>query len=179
MQRAIITLVVSLVSFVPLAGLADGMPASDSKTAPTPPPPGGNKLSMGDLAPDAPATYTVVKGDTLWGISGKFLKDPAVYDELHKTIADTDKIIQDLNAGQGTAGKLLKSDELHKQLVDTIGKLDLIIDKVNSGQGTLGQLLVNPQLYDNLSGATREMHGLMQDFRANPKKFLRIKLGLF
>jgi len=113
------------------------------------------------------------------GAAGKFLKDPAVYDELHKTIADTDKIIQDLNAGQGTAGKLLKSDELHKQLVDTIGKLDLIIDKVNSGQGTLGQLLVNPQLYDNLSGATREMHGLMQDFRANPKKFLRIKLGLF
>jgi len=113
------------------------------------------------------------------GAAGKFLKDPAVYDELHKTIADADKIIQDLNAGQGSAGKLLKSDELHKQLVDTIAKLDLIIDKVNSGQGTIGQLLVNPQLYDNLSGATREMHGLMQDFRANPKKFLRIKLGLF
>jgi phospholipid/cholesterol/gamma-HCH transport system substrate-binding protein len=113
------------------------------------------------------------------GSAGKFLKDPAVYDELHKTIADADKIIEDLNAGQGTAGKLLKSDELHKQLVDTIAKLDLIIDKVNSGQGTIGQLLVNPQLYDNLSGATREMHGLMQDFRANPKKFLRIKLGLF
>jgi len=113
------------------------------------------------------------------GAAGKFLNDPAVYDELHKTIADADKIIQDLNAGQGTAGKLLKSDELHKQLVDTIAKLDLIIDKVNSGQGTIGQLLVNPQLYDNLSGATREMHALMQDFRANPKKFLRIKLGLF
>jgi len=30
-----------------------------------------------------------------------------------------------------------------------------------------------------LNGATREMHLLMKDFRANPKKFLRIKLGLF
>ncbi len=50
---------------------------------------------------------------------------------------------------------------------------------MNAGQGTIGQLLVNPQLYDNLNGSTREMHGLMKDFRANPKKFLRIKLRLF
>jgi len=68
---------------------------------------------------------------------------------------------------------------LSNQLKATLGKVDSIIDKVASGQGTLGQLLVNQQLYDNLNGATREMHLLMKDFRANPKKFLRIKLGLF
>jgi phospholipid/cholesterol/gamma-HCH transport system substrate-binding protein len=113
------------------------------------------------------------------GTAGKLLKDPALYDETQKTIAGVHKLVDDLNAGQGTAGKLLKSDELHKQLSDTIAKLDLMLDKLNSGQGTLGQLFVNPQLYDNLSGATREMHLLMKDFRANPKKFLRIKLGLF
>jgi phospholipid/cholesterol/gamma-HCH transport system substrate-binding protein len=113
------------------------------------------------------------------GTAGKLLKDPALYDETQKTIAGVHKLVDDLNAGQGTAGKLLKSDELHKQLSDTIAKLDLMLDKINSGQGTLGQLMVNPQLYDNLSGATREMHLLMKDFRANPKKFLRIKLGLF
>ena len=112
------------------------------------------------------------------GSAGKLLKDPALYDETQKTIAGIHKLVDDLNAGKGTAGKLLKSDELSKQLSDTIAKLDLMLDKVNSGQGTIGQLLVNQQLYDNLNGATREMHLLMKDFRANPKKFLRIKLVL-
>jgi phospholipid/cholesterol/gamma-HCH transport system substrate-binding protein len=113
------------------------------------------------------------------GTAGKFLKDPAVYDETRKTIEGVHKLVDDLNAGKGTAGQLLKSDDLSNQLKDTIAKLDSILDKVNSGKGTIGQLLVDPQLYDNLNGATHEMHMLMKDFRANPKKFLRIKLAIF
>jgi phospholipid/cholesterol/gamma-HCH transport system substrate-binding protein len=113
------------------------------------------------------------------GTAGKLLKDPAIYDEARQTVAGLHKIVDDLNAGQGTAGKFLKSDELHKQLSDTATKIDVLLDKMNSGEGTIGQLLVNPQMYDNLNGATRELHGLMKDFRANPKKFLRIKLSIF
>jgi phospholipid/cholesterol/gamma-HCH transport system substrate-binding protein len=50
---------------------------------------------------------------------------------------------------------------------------------VNSGQGTLGQLVVNPQLYETLNGATGQLQQLLKDMRANPKKFLRIKLAIF
>ncbi len=113
------------------------------------------------------------------GTAGKLLKDPALYNEAQQTIADVHKLVDNLNAGKGTAGQLLTSDELSNQLKATISKIDSVIDKVNSGQGTIGQLLVNQQLYDNLNGATREMHLLMQDFRSNPKKFLRIKLSIF
>jgi phospholipid/cholesterol/gamma-HCH transport system substrate-binding protein len=113
------------------------------------------------------------------GTAGKFLKDPAIYNETQQTIAGVHKLVDNLNAGKGTAGQLLTNEDLSNQLKATLAKVDSIIDKVASGQGTLGQLLVNQQLYDNLNGATREMHLLMKDFRANPKKFLRIKLGLF
>jgi len=113
------------------------------------------------------------------GTAGKFLKDTAVYDETKQTIAGVHKLVDDLNAGKGTAGKLLKSDELSNEVKTTLGKIDSILDKVDSGKGTIGQLLVDPQLYENLNGATREMHLLMKDFRANPKKFLRIKLAIF
>jgi phospholipid/cholesterol/gamma-HCH transport system substrate-binding protein len=113
------------------------------------------------------------------GTAGKFLKDEALYTDAHKSILEVRKMVEDLNAGKGTAGKLLKSDDLHDQLRASMAKIDLMIDKVNSGQGTIGQLLVNPQFYDELNGTTREMHELFKDCRANPKKFLRVKLSLF
>ena len=120
------------------------------------------------------------------GTAGKLLKDPALYDETRATIddtraaiADVRKLVAGVNDGQGTVGKLLKSDDLHNQLQATMGRLDTLLEKINNGQGTLGQLLVNPALYESLDGTTREMNGLLKDFRANPKKFLRIKLAIF
>src|SRR5579863_3120410 len=119
---------------------------------------------------------SIQKGD---GTIGKLMKDPALYDDTRATIGDLRGILAGLQQGKGTAGKLLSSDDLHNQLQATMGRLDTLLDKINNGQGTLGQLLVNPSLYQNLDSTTREINGLMKDFRANPKKFLRIKLGLF
>lgn len=113
------------------------------------------------------------------GAAGKLVQDPALYDEARGAIADVRQVLADINSGKGTIGKLLKSDDLHNQVQATIGRLDSILEKINGGQGTIGQLLVNPQLYDTLNGTTNELHGLLKDFRANPKKFLRIKIGLF
>lgn len=113
------------------------------------------------------------------GSAGLFLKDPKMYHDLDTAVNQFNTILTNLNAGKGTAGQLLKDDKIAKQLSATLDKVDLTIDKVNSGQGTIGQLLVNPQLYDAANGTTRELHGLLKDFRANPKKFLSIKLHIF
>lgn len=113
------------------------------------------------------------------GTAGKLLKHDAIYTEARDSISELRKMLAEVNAGKGTAGKLLKDDTLANQLSATIGRVDKILDRVNRGEGTLGQLLVNSSLYENLDGTAVEMKGLMKDFRANPKKFLRIKLALF
>jgi phospholipid/cholesterol/gamma-HCH transport system substrate-binding protein len=113
------------------------------------------------------------------GTAGLFLKDPKMYNDLDQSLGQLNTILTDLNAGKGTAGQLLKDDKIARQLSTTLEKVNLTIDKVNSGQGTIGQLLVNPALYDSATGSTRELHELLKDFRANPKKFLSIKLRIF
>jgi phospholipid/cholesterol/gamma-HCH transport system substrate-binding protein len=113
------------------------------------------------------------------GTAGLLLKDPKMYNDLDTSVKQLNAILSNLNAGKGTAGQLLTNDRIAKEVSSTLNKINLTIDKVNSGQGTVGQLLVNPQLYDAITGSTREMHGLLKDFRANPKKFLRIKLAVF
>ncbi len=113
------------------------------------------------------------------GNLGLLLKDRALYDDFRTTMTEFNSLLADLQAGKGTAGQLLKNDELHKRLDDLMNRFTVIVDKVNSGQGTIGQFVVNPQLYNSLNEMTHEFESLAKDMRANPKKFLTIRLTLF
>jgi phospholipid/cholesterol/gamma-HCH transport system substrate-binding protein len=113
------------------------------------------------------------------GTAGKLMRDPVLYDEVQRTIVQIRALVTNVNSGKGTAAKLINDPQLYAQVTQLVEKLDATINRVTSGQGTLGQLLVNPQLYETLNSATREMQALVKDMHANPKQFLRIKLGLF
>lgn len=113
------------------------------------------------------------------GTAGQLLTDRKLYDNVNQAVAQLNTTLANLNAGKGTAGQLLVSDKIANQLSATLTNVNTTIDKMNAGQGTIGQLLVNPQLYDNLTGSTRELQETLKAFRANPKKYLSIKLHIF
>ncbi len=113
------------------------------------------------------------------GTAGQFLQNPSLYNDARASVAELRNIIAGLNSGKGTAGKLLKDEAAYQEIQRVLAKLNHTLDRLNSGQGTLGQLIVNPGLYTSIEGLTTELQSLVRDVRANPKKYLSIKLGLF
>lgn len=113
------------------------------------------------------------------GTLGKLLYDPTLYDEVKRTVSNSNSIVTDIRGGKGTLGKLVSDETLYKQLRETSGNLASATAKLNENTTTAGKLFSDPQLYDNLAGLTGDLRLLIGDFRQNPKKFLRIKVGIF
>ena len=113
------------------------------------------------------------------GTAGKFLKDPALYNNANDTISNLKKITDDINAGKGAIGKLSKDEELAKKLDTTITKLSELTTQLEAGQGTAGKLIKDETLYNNTNQTMVETQELLKAIRQNPKKYLSIKLHIF
>ena len=113
------------------------------------------------------------------GTLGKFLTDDAFARSLSSTGANLDAITGRINRGEGTAGRLLADRELYDRLNSMSDRLDKVMAGLQDGQGTAGQLLHDRQLYENMNGAVGELRQLVRDIRADPRKFLNVRVSLF
>ncbi len=89
-------------------------------------------------------------------------KDPA-----SAPIADGD-ILQ----GTGSAD----FDKTLQQANDTLSETARLLAAINDQAGTAGQLIYTDTLHKNLSEVTEEMEDVLQDFKKNPRRYLKLSV---
>ena len=113
------------------------------------------------------------------GSLGKFLNDDALAQSLTKTTTNLDAITGRISRGEGTAGKLITEQQLYDRLNSMSERLDKVMTGLQQGEGTAGRLLQDRQLYENMNGAVAELRQLVKDIRADPRKFLNVRVSIF
>jgi len=113
------------------------------------------------------------------GSLGHLLNDDALSKSVTSATSNLDAITGRINKGEGTAGKLINDTELYNRLNSMADRLDKLTASLNQGEGTAGQLLHDKQLYENMNSAVTELHNLVKDIRADPKKYLNVRVSIF
>src|SRR5687767_13481102 len=91
-------------------------------------------------------------------------------DALRSTLA---RVEGSANAMVATANAMTATANAMERSVTS---LHSVFQKVDQGNGTLGRLVNDSSLYLDLQGAAREIRVLAADFRANPKKFINLRV---
>ncbi len=98
--------------------------------------------------------------------------------------------VDKVTSGPELANTVKRIDQLTQRLDGTLGTVDrsstsleAILARVERGEGTLGKLSKDEQLYKNATDATanmnkaaEELQKLVGDFRANPRKYVNLKI---
>jgi phospholipid/cholesterol/gamma-HCH transport system substrate-binding protein len=113
------------------------------------------------------------------GSLGRLLNDDAVSKSVTSATSNLDAITGRINKGEGTAGKLITDAELYNRLNSMADRLDKLTAALSQGEGTAGQLLHDKQLYENMNGAVTQLQDLLKAIKADPKKYLNVKVSIF
>ena len=69
-----------------------------------------------------------------------------------------------------------KMDRLAGRLDSLRAALQSVTGKLDSGKGTLGKLVNDDKLYQDVSAATQTIKALIEDIKANPKKYFKVEI---
>jgi phospholipid/cholesterol/gamma-HCH transport system substrate-binding protein len=131
---------------------------------------------------------------------GQALYTDEMYRKVSEPLKELDESLAKLQAGEGLAGSLLKDTKSYDQAMAQASDLRRSLGKlggqemlqsskaydewVRRAQMAIAQvdafersgMMTNSSFYDNLVGMSKELRESTQDFRKNPKKYLRMKL---
>jgi hypothetical protein len=131
---------------------------------------------------------------------GKALYTDEVYRKVMEPLRELDQSLARLQAGQGSGGALIHDSKQYDQAMtqavdlrhsivglaggammksdtayrDWAVRVESILQKVDEFNAS--PMLTTSSVYDNLEGMAKEFQAAGQEFRENPRKFLRLKV---
>ncbi|HEV2395629.1 MAG TPA: MlaD family protein [Candidatus Sulfotelmatobacter sp.] len=100
------------------------------------------------------------------GSLGKLIYDPTLYNRFSATVADFQKIIEQVANGQGSLGSLISRNDAYDKFLATLDKMNGLIDDMQQGKGTAGKFLKDPSLYNNANDTITNLKKITDDINA-------------
>jgi phospholipid/cholesterol/gamma-HCH transport system substrate-binding protein len=97
------------------------------------------------------------------GSLGKLIYDPTLYNRFSATVADFQKIVNQIGSGQGSLGALISRNDAYDKFLSTLDKMNAIIDDMQQGKGTAGKFLKDPSLYNNANDTIANLKQVTTD----------------
>ena len=100
------------------------------------------------------------------GSLGKLIYDPTLYNRFSLTVADFQKIVEQVGNGEGSLGRLVSRNDAYDKFITTLDKINGIVDDMQQGKGTAGKFLKDPAIYNNANDTISNIKKITEDINA-------------
>ncbi|HTX88252.1 MAG TPA: MlaD family protein [Bacteroidales bacterium] len=124
--------------------------------------------------------HTTYNLDTLIGsqrnrLAGIIINIESISTNLKQNNGKINNILDNLSAVSDSLARSNVPLTLNK-VNKAVSDLDQVLQKINGGQGTLGMLVNDTSLYKEVTKAARDLNLLLEDIKANPKKYVKVSV---
>src|SRR5215831_7246591 len=100
------------------------------------------------------------------GSLGKLIYDPTLYNRFSLTVADFQKIVEQVGNGEGSLGRLISRNDAYDKFIATLDKMNTVVDDLQQGKGTAGKFLKDPAFFNNANDTVANLRKVTEDINA-------------